>query len=82
MDNAPRVAYPVEAFFGGADTGIPESAVQDLDARLDETGVKHTLTIYPGAPHSFFDRKAEDFAADSADAWGRLLAFIHATPAG
>jgi len=81
LDNAPRVAYPVEGFFGGADTGIPESAVKDLDARLDGTGVRHTLTIYPGAPHSFFDRRAEDFAADSADAWGRLLAFIHGTPA-
>ena len=82
LENASKVAYPVEAFFGGADPGIPESAINDLDARLDGAGVKHTLTTYPGAPHSFFDRKAADFAADSADAWGRLLAFIHATPAG
>jgi len=32
--------------------------------------------IYDGAPHSFFDRKYEEFAADSEDAWNRVLAFI------
>ena len=32
--------------------------------------------IYPGAPHSFFDRKQEEFAAESEDAWNRVLAFL------
>jgi carboxymethylenebutenolidase len=37
---------------------------------------------YPGAPHSFFDRKQEDYADASADAWERVLGFIRAnTPA-
>ena len=37
---------------------------------------------YPGAPHSFFDRKAADFAEAAADSWQRSLAFIAAhTPA-
>jgi carboxymethylenebutenolidase len=31
---------------------------------------------YPGAPHSFFDRKQEHFAEASEDAWRRVLAFI------
>jgi carboxymethylenebutenolidase len=31
---------------------------------------------YPGAPHSFFDRKQEEFADESADAWERTLAFL------
>ena len=30
----------------------------------------------PGAPHSFFDRKYEEFAAESADAWDRVMAFF------
>jgi carboxymethylenebutenolidase len=38
--------------------------------------VPHELHAYPGAPHSFFDRRAEEFAADSADAWRRVRAFI------
>ena len=32
--------------------------------------------IYDGAPHSFFDRKYEEFAAASEDAWQRVLGFI------
>ena len=31
---------------------------------------------YDGAPHSFFDRKQEQFADVSADAWNRVLAFV------
>ncbi len=31
---------------------------------------------YDGAPHSFFDRKQEEFAEASADAWRRVLEFI------
>jgi len=36
------------------------------------------VVVYPGAPHSFFDRKQEEFAADSQDAWNRVLAFLAA----
>ena len=76
LDNATRVSYPVVGFFGGADQGIPESAVDELDRKLDQAGVWHHLTIYPGAPHGFFDRRSEDFAEASADAWRHLLSFI------
>jgi carboxymethylenebutenolidase len=37
--------------------------------------------IYPGAPHSFFDRKFAEFADASADAWDRVRAFIAAQAA-
>jgi carboxymethylenebutenolidase len=38
--------------------------------------VEHEVVIYDGAPHSFFDRKQEEFADDSEDAWNRVLAFL------
>jgi dienelactone hydrolase len=38
--------------------------------------VENELHVYPGAPHSFFDRKQEEFAAESEDAWSRVLAFL------
>jgi carboxymethylenebutenolidase len=76
LDFAPRVAYPVAGFFGGADQGIPESAVQEYRNRLDQAGVEHHLKIYEGAPHSFFDRMQADYAEASSDAWKRMLAFI------
>jgi dienelactone hydrolase len=31
--------------------------------------------VYPGAPHSFFDRRAIESADTSADAWRRVLGF-------
>lgn len=76
LDFAPRVVYPVVGFFGGADQGIPQSAVDEIDTQLDQAGVAHALKVYPGTPHSFFDRMAEQYADASADAWTRLLAFI------
>jgi carboxymethylenebutenolidase len=36
---------------------------------------------YPGAPHSFFDRKAAEFGDASDDAWRRVLAFVEARSA-
>jgi dienelactone hydrolase len=39
-------------------------------------GVAHEVVVYEGLPHSFFDRKAEEFAEQAADAWRRVLAFV------
>jgi carboxymethylenebutenolidase len=41
-------------------------------------GIKHELITYPGATHSFFDRRLSEFADASVDAWRRTLAFITA----
>ncbi|MEP7198899.1 MAG: dienelactone hydrolase family protein [Chloroflexota bacterium] len=76
LDVAPRVKVPVLGLFGGADQGIPPEQVAALDAALDGAGVQHEIVTYPGAPHSFFDRRATDFAEASADAWTRMLGFI------
>jgi carboxymethylenebutenolidase len=37
------------------------------------------MKVYPGAPHSFFDRKYTEFAEASADAWKRVQAFVSGT---
>ncbi len=69
--------------FGGADQSIPESSVAQFDRALADARVPHELHTYPAAPHSFFDRKATEFAAESADAWRRVQAFIgERSPAG
>jgi carboxymethylenebutenolidase len=44
--------------------------------------VEHELVSYEGAPHSFFDRKQDEFADASADAWQRVLGFVEGPPAG
>ena len=43
---------------------------------LTAAGVDHDVVVYPGAPHSFFDRAHGDFAAECTDAWRRTLAFL------
>lgn len=76
LASAARSRVPVLGLFGGADPNIPPEDVADFDSRLDEAGIEHELVTYPGAPHSFFDRSAAEYAEDSADAWRRLLDFL------
>jgi carboxymethylenebutenolidase len=76
IDAAPRFACPVLSIFGGADEGIPPAAVEAFDQALRQAGVAHESQVYPGAPHSFFDRRQTDFADASADAWARVQAFV------
>lgn len=78
LETAHKVKYPVLGLYGGADQGIPIEAIQTLDTELDKAGVEHKLVVYENAPHSFFDRKQTEFAQASANAWERVLNFIHA----
>jgi carboxymethylenebutenolidase len=72
----------VLGIFGGADQGITAEAVETFEAALSAAGVPNEIVTYPGAPHSFFDRKQEDYAQASEDAWDRVLTFIRANAAG
>lgn len=82
IDAVARFRSPVLAIYGAADPGIPPAAVADFDQALARAGVRHESVTYDGAPHSFFDRKQTEFAADSADAWRRVQEFVRAhTPA-
>lgn len=67
---------PVLGLFGGADEHIPPDQIAAYDAALDEAGVEHELVVYPGAPHSFFDRSYREHADACDDAWRRVLGFL------
>lgn len=67
---------PLLGLFGGADAGIPQSAVDAFDEALTAAGKEHAFTTYDGAPHSFFDRRFAEHQDACTDAWGRMLAFI------
>ena len=73
---AAELGAPILGLMGGDDPGIPPEDVRAFEQALQTAGVEHELVTYPGAPHSFFDRKQEEFAEASADAWERVLAFI------
>jgi carboxymethylenebutenolidase len=73
---AGELEVPILGLMGGADQAISADDVAAFERALQEAGVEHELVTYPGAPHSFFDRKQEEFAEASADAWRRVLEFV------
>ncbi|MBX5450196.1 dienelactone hydrolase family protein [Thermogemmatispora sp.] len=78
LERADQLAYPLLGLFGGADQGIPVSQVHELEEKLRRRGLEHTIHIYEGAPHSFFDRRYSEYAEACADAWQRVRDFIAA----
>ena len=78
IELVPQLAAPILALQGGADQGIPHSDNVAFEQALEDAGKDYELIEFEGAPHSFFDRKQEEFQAASDDAWRRTLAFIEA----
>ena len=78
IQRAAEMTAPILALQGGDDPGIPVEDSHAFDEALTAAGVDHEVVVYPGAPHSFFDRKQEEFADASDDAWRRTLAFVDA----
>ena len=76
IQRAAELAAPILALQGGEDPGIPAEDSRAFDEALRAAGVDHDVVIYDGAPHSFFDRKHEEFVQASEDAWNRVLAFL------
>jgi carboxymethylenebutenolidase len=75
-ERAGEIEAPILALQAGADAHITAEANEAFDRALDRAGVEHEVVTYDGAPHSFFDRRQEDHAEASGDAWRRVLAFI------
>ena len=59
-----------------SDAAISHEDNLEFEHALREHGKEYELIEYEGAPHSFFDRKQEEFKDASDDAWRRVLEFI------
>jgi carboxymethylenebutenolidase len=75
-ERAGEIECPILALQAGADQNITKVENDAFDTALSGAGVEHEIVVYDGAPHSFFDRKQEEFAEASEDAWSRTLRFI------
>ncbi len=75
-DKAAEMDGPILALQAGDDQNITAEHNAAFGEALTAAGVEHEIVTYDGAPHSFFDRKQEEFADASADAWGRTLDFL------
>lgn len=73
---AGELEAPILALQAGADQHITAEQNAGFEHALADAGVEHEVVVYAGAPHSFFDRKQDEFAAASEDAWARVLAFV------
>lgn len=74
-DRVDQMSVPLLMLAAGNDF-TPVSEVEKLAAEVRARGVEVELAVYPGAPHSFFDRSFDDYSAECADAWTRVREFI------
>ena len=73
----PAMKAPLLLLLAGEDH-TPQEDFRQFEGLLKEAGVPFTSKTYEGAPHSFFDRTAEQHAEASADAWKQMLDFMAA----
>jgi carboxymethylenebutenolidase len=71
-----RLRKPMLLLVAGADVATPQAEFDAFEADLTARGVPHEMHVYPGAPHSFFDRAYAEWKDAGADAWRRILAFV------
>lgn len=70
-----RMKAPLLLLVAGADF-TPLAEFEQFDRELSEAGVAHTMVVYEGAPHSFFDRTFAEHGAACEDAWRQMLEFV------
>jgi carboxymethylenebutenolidase len=75
-ERAGELNAPILALQAGADQNITAQDNAAFERGLQAAGVEHEVVTYEGAPHSFFDRKQEEFADASEDAWAKVLTFL------
>jgi len=76
LEHVPAIDAPILALQAGDDARITPYWNSLFEHALSFENVEHELVVYDGAPHSFFDRKQEEFADASDDAWRRTLEFV------
>lgn len=75
-DLIPEMKAPLLLLVAGADQATTPEDNAAFDRELTEGKVPHRTVVYPGAPHSFFDRSFDQHQAASDDAWKQMLSFI------
>jgi carboxymethylenebutenolidase len=73
-DAADRATRPTVMLIAGADSATPVPDQLALADRMRAAGAEVDAPVYDGAPHSFFDRGFDEWAAACDDAWEHVLA--------
>ncbi len=76
-EQAAQVKTPILGLYGADDGGIKPETVKAMQDALTAAGVENSFTIYPGAPHAFFNDTRESYRPEAAaDAWQQTLAWL------
>ena len=79
MDVADQLNAPVLGLYGGADSGIPQTMVDRMNAGLLAFGKdkQSRIHVYPDMPHAFHADYRPSYRKEAAeDGWKRMLAWF------
>ena len=79
MDVVDQLNAPVLGLYGGADTGIPQTMVDRMNAGLLAFGKNKAsmIHVYPDMPHAFHADYRPSYRKEAADdGWKRMLAWF------
>lgn len=67
---------PILAIYGADDVSLPVGDVATMDELMDEVGLDHEVTVYPGVGHAFVTDETYDDDGAGGDAWEQISAFF------
>jgi carboxymethylenebutenolidase len=71
------IKAPVLGLYGGADTGIPNNTVEQMQKALKELNKPSEIKLYPDTPHGFHADYRPSYRKEQAeDGWKLLLAWF------
>lgn len=77
MDLAGLIEVPYLGLFAEFDAIVPEKDVEELRSRFIARGHPHTLKVFKGAEHAFFNQTRASYnATAAAEAWDITLQFF------
>lgn len=77
LELAAELKAPVLGLYGGADMGIPNDTVEQMQKALKAAKQPSEIILYPDTPHGFHaDYRPTYRAQQAADGWKRLLAWF------
>lgn len=81
IDLVGQLKAPVLGLYGGADTGIPNDAVEKMQAALatgNESAKRSLIHVYANAPHAFHaDYRPSYREAEAKDGWQKMLQWFN-----
>ena len=76
-DLVPMMRSPLQILAAGADF-TPVEAVEAFAEQVRAKGGTVDMTVFEGAPHSFFDRTFAEHRDACTEAWAKMLSFMDA----